>query len=97
MMNVFSFNIIYKQGDEMPADFLSRNAVDAINFNLTSYRCEQDKDKILRGLHLYLLDKSLPANNTLAQLIYQMSQDCFVFNGIIWKHLGVNHQHWSVL
>ncbi len=37
MKNLFSFKIIYKQGSEMPADFLLRNAVYAINFNLPTY------------------------------------------------------------
>ncbi len=83
MMNLFSFVIIYKQVSEMPADFLSRNAVDAINFDLATYAPEQDKDEILRGLCLYLLNKSLPTNGNLAQLVYRMSQDCFVLNGNI--------------
>jgi hypothetical protein len=50
MMNLFSFKVIYKKGDKMPADFLSRNAVDAINFDLGSYAREQNKDDILRSL-----------------------------------------------
>ncbi len=40
MMNVFSFEIIYKKGEEMPADFLSLNAVDAISSNLSDYAQE---------------------------------------------------------
>jgi hypothetical protein len=81
MMNSFSFDIVYKKGDEMPADFLSRNAVDAIQFNLNTYAREQNKDEILRHLRLYLLNKVLPENNKIAQLIYRMSQDCFVLDG----------------
>jgi hypothetical protein len=34
MMNLFSFKIIYKKGDKIPADFLSHNAVDVIKFEL---------------------------------------------------------------
>ncbi len=97
MMNLFSFEVIYKKGDEMPADFLSRNAVDAINFDLSTYAREQNKDDILRHLRLYLLNKVLPENNKLAQLVYKMSQDCFVLDGVIWKRLGANKQHRSVL
>ncbi len=96
-MNQFSFEIIYKQGTEMPADFLSRNAVDSIQFDLPTYAREQDKDEILRGLRLYLLNKSLPTNKTLAQLVHRMSQECFVLNGVVWRRLGANHQHRSVL
>jgi hypothetical protein len=97
MMNQFSFEIIYKQGNEMPADFLSWNAVNSIQFDLPTYAKEQDKDEILRGLRLYLLNKSLPTNKTLAQLIHRMSQECFVLNGVVWRRLGANYQHRSVL
>jgi hypothetical protein len=82
MMNVFSFEIIYKKGEEMPADFLSRNAVDAISSNLSNYAQKQNKDKFLRHLQLYLLNRVLQENKTMAQLVYKMSSDCFVLNGI---------------
>ncbi len=85
MMNLFSFDIIYKQGSEMPADFLSRNAVNAIQFDLSTYAKEQDKDDLLQNLRLYLLNKILPTNATLSQLIYHLTQDCFVLNGVVWK------------
>ncbi len=49
-MNLFSFDIIYQQGSEMPANFLSRNAVDAIQFDLSTYAQEQDKDELLQNL-----------------------------------------------
>jgi hypothetical protein len=97
MMNLFSFEVIYKKGDEMPADFLSRNAIDAIKFDLGTYAREQNKDDILRSLWLYLLNKVLPENNQLAQLVYKMSQDCFVHDVVIWKCHGANQQHRSVL
>ncbi len=97
MRNLFSFKIIYKKGDEMTADFLSHNAVDTIKFDLTSFVQEQNKDKILRNLSLYLLNKVLSENNRIAQLVYKMSQDCFVLNGVIWKHFGPVQQHHSVL
>ncbi len=77
MMNLFSFEIIYKQGSKMLAKCWQIFCqglikVDAIKFDLPTYAQEQDKDQILRGLCLYLLNKSLPTNNTLAQLIHQM-------------------------
>jgi Integrase zinc binding domain len=49
----------------------------------------------LRGLHL--LNKSLPTNKTWAQLVHRMSQECFVLNGVVWRRLGANYQHRSVL
>ena len=85
MMNLFSFEIIYKKGEEMPADFLSRNAVDTISSDLTNFAQEQNKDEILRHIRLYLLNRVLPDNNKIAQLVYKMAQDCFVLNGVVWK------------
>ncbi len=97
MMNLFSFEVIYKKGDEMPADFLSRNVVDAIPFDLSTYEKEQNKGDILSSPQLYLLNKVLPGNNQLAQLVYKRSHDCFVVDGVVWKCLGANQQHHSAL
>ncbi len=96
-MNLFSFEIIYKKGEEMPPDFLSRNAVDAISTDLNSFAQEQNKDEILKHIRLYFLKRVLPANNKIAQLVYKMAHDCFVLNGVVWKRLGSNLQHRSVL
>ncbi len=46
IMNVFSFEIINKKGEEMPANFLSRNAVDAISSDLSSFAHEQNKNEL---------------------------------------------------
>jgi hypothetical protein len=97
MMNLFSFEIIYKKGEEMPADFLSRNAVDAISSDLNNFAQEQNKDEILKHIRLYLLNRVLPDNNKIAQLVHKTAQDCFVLNGVVWKRLGYNLQHRSVL
>jgi hypothetical protein len=85
MMNLFSFEIIYKKGKEMPADFLSRNAVDAISSDLSSFAQEQNKDDLLRHLRLYLLNRVLQENNKIVQLVYKIAHDCFVLNGVVWK------------
>ncbi len=41
-MNLFSFEIIYKKGEEMPTDFLLRNAAAVIGSDLSSYAQEQN-------------------------------------------------------
>jgi hypothetical protein len=64
---------------------------------LTSFAQEQNKDEILRNLRLYLLNKVLPENNKIVQLVFKMSHDCFVLNGVVWKRLGLNQQNRSVL
>ena len=40
-MNTYNFKITYKKGSEMPADFLSRHAVNAISWESTNIRNEQ--------------------------------------------------------
>jgi hypothetical protein len=71
--------------------------MDAISSDLSSYAQEQNKDELPRPLRLYLLNRVLPENKTMAQLVYKMSNDSFVLNGVVWKRLGVNFQHCSVL
>ncbi len=46
---------MYIIGEEMPADFLSRNAVDAISSDLSSFAQEHNNDEVLRHLRPYLL------------------------------------------
>jgi len=46
--------------------------VDAIASDLSAYALEQNKDELLRHLRLYLLNKVLPENKTMAQLVYRM-------------------------
>jgi transposase InsO family protein len=97
MMTSFDFEIIYKKGSEMPADFLSRNAVDAIGLDLKSYSLEQDKDEFLRALRLYLLNRNLPENENLARLVLRTADDCFVQNGVVWKRLDKQHNFRPVM
>ena len=46
-MNTFDFEIIYKKVSEMPADFLSRNVIDAISWNNLELQQEQFKDPLV--------------------------------------------------
>jgi hypothetical protein len=69
----------------MPVDFLPRKAVNAISSDLSSYGQEHNKEDLLRHLQLYILKRVLPENKTMAQLVYKMSNDCFVQNGVVWK------------
>ena len=47
LMNEFDFEICYKKGSEMPADFLRQNAVKAINLDMSSLAQSQDPDPTL--------------------------------------------------
>ena len=87
LMNQFEFEICYKKGDEMPADFLSRNAVDSINLDMTSLAQFQEADETLKSLKTFLLQKQLPEEPKLRNLIYQLSFTCFIEDGVLWMRL----------
>jgi hypothetical protein len=82
-MNKFEFEICYKKGDEMLADFLSRNAVNSINLDMSSLAKLQDDDPTLHCLKLFLLQKLLPDEPHLRNLIYQLSLDSFIEDGVL--------------
>ena len=64
-MLTFDFEIVYKKGSEMPADFLSRNlVVDSISFDEDRIRDEQMLDPRLVALKKLLYSNTLPQYNT---------------------------------
>ena len=46
----WNFNIVYKKGAEMPADYLSRNAVEAIRISGEVVAERQDMDPLLKTI-----------------------------------------------
>ena len=87
LMNEFDFEICYKKGSEMPADFLSRNAVDSIDFDMKSLAQFQDEDEILKLLKIFLLQKQLPFDPAMRNLIFQLSLSSFIEDGVLWTRL----------
>jgi len=87
IMNTFDFKIEYKKGSEMPADFLSRNVVTAIQFNELNLEEEQEKDVFLNHLKQFLLHKRLPEDTHLARLIMHLSNDAFIENNVLWRRV----------
>jgi hypothetical protein len=49
-MNTFDFEIIYKKGSEMPADYLSRNLISAISWNSEELLQSQTADPLIKAL-----------------------------------------------
>ncbi len=56
-MNSYDFEIIYKKGSKMPADFLSRNVIDSISWNNQQMQQEQTKDPIIKADHFQTCTK----------------------------------------
>ncbi len=56
-MNTFDFDIVYRKGSEMPADYLSRNLVAAISWDPAELQNAQNADPLIKALKNFLLRK----------------------------------------
>ncbi len=86
-MNSFNFEIVYKKGSEMPADFLSRNVIDSISWNNQQMQQEQNKDTITKALKAYLLNRELPDDPKCQSEVRNFANDCFIDNDIVWRRI----------
>jgi hypothetical protein len=60
IMNTYDFDIVYKKGSEMPADYLPRNLVAAISWDAADLQQAQNADPLIKALKNFLLNKELP-------------------------------------
>ena len=82
----FDFEIVYKKGSEMPADFLSRNVVNAISTK--DLRSGQKDDPKLRALYEFLIAGHIPdTNSELYRFVKMYQGDSFVEDGLLWRRL----------
>ena len=86
-MNSFDFEIVYKKGSEMPADFLSRNVIDAISWDNLELQTAQDNDPLIKNLKNYLLNRELPSDQKHQTTVRHFANDCFVDNDIVWRRI----------
>ena len=86
-MNTYDFEIVYKKGSEMPADFLSRNVVESIEQEPDSIAHQQDLDETTSTIKQFLLNRIIPNSEHLQKIIKLHASDCFVENNILWKRL----------
>jgi len=86
-MNTFDFEIIYKKGSEMPADYLSRNLVSAISWNSEDLLQAQAADPLIKALKSFLLNAELPHDPKCQALVKLFSNDCFVEDGLVWRRI----------
>ena len=86
-MNEFDFEIVYKEGKEIPADFLSRNVVNAISFEGKELKEEQDNDPFIKALKAYLLHKELPKDPQCERLVRHFSTECFLEDDVLWRRI----------
>jgi len=86
-MGRYNFEIIYKKGSEMPADYLSRNVVNAISWDNDELAKAQEGDPCIRALRDFLLNKQLPRDETCQRVVKHFADDCFVEDGLVWKRV----------
>jgi hypothetical protein len=94
----WDFEIKYKKGIEMPADYLSRNVVEAIDMSNEDLAEMQNQDKFCVSLK-HLLNK-LPVEKEYSKLVPQMtklSHSCFIENGVLWKRITRHHGQHTVV
>ena len=87
MMNRFDFEIFYKKGSEMPADYLSRNVVAAIGWERETLAKAQDQDNLVKALKAFLLNRELPSDEKCQRLVRHLADSCFVENDLVWKRV----------
>ena len=87
MMNRFDFEIFYKKGSEMPADYLSRNVVAAVSWETEELAKAQDQDNLIKALKAFLLNNELPADDQCQRLVRHLADSCFIENNLVWKRV----------
>jgi hypothetical protein len=86
-MNTFDFEIMYKKGSEMPADYLSHNLVSAISWDSAELLQAQTANPLIKALKNFLLNKELPHDPKCQSLIKLFSNDCFIEDGLVWRRI----------
>ena len=91
-MTDYDFIIKYKKGEEMPADFLSRNVCEEIDVFASDLPRLQQEDKLVRALRNFLKEKIMPDDATARdkQTIERVSKECFLENDILWRRMDKN-------
>jgi hypothetical protein len=83
-INTFDFEIIYKKGSEMLADYLSRNLISAISWNSEELL---QADPLIKALKGFLLNKELPHDPKCQALVKLFANDCFIEDGLVWRRI----------
>ena len=96
-MNTYNFQMVYKKGEEMPADYLSRHVVASMSWSELELASEQEADDTLNQVKRFLVSQELPQDRGLQNVIRRHAEGCFIEDGIIWKKLPRQEQPVAVL
>ena len=89
-MNEYDFEIKYKKGSEMPADFLSRNVLCEIDLFQPDLPNLQKQDAFCAAVINYLKNGLLPTENRKMLFVEKIAKECFIERDILWRRLKRN-------
>ena len=89
-MNEFDFEIKYKKGSEMPADFLSRNVLCEIDLFMPDLPNLQKQDAFCAAVINYLKNGILPIEKNKQTFVEKIAKECFIEKEILWRRLKRN-------
>ena len=88
----YNFDIKYKKGSEMPADFLSRNAIDAVGIFDQNWITAQEQDKYCEIVKQHMAMKK---DCKCKQL--EVAKSCFMDSGLLWRRINRHSRQRTVL
>lgn len=91
-MNTYNFQMIFKKGEQMPADNLSCHVVACLVWPELELASEQEADEILSQIKSFLASQELPQG-----VIRRHAEGCFIEDGLIWKKVPCQDQPDTVL
>ena len=81
----YKFDIKYKKGSKIPADFLSPNAVEAVGIFDDNWILAQEQDEYCQIIKQHKENKKTCHCSQL-----EISKSCFMENGLLWRQI---HRH----
>ena len=77
------YNVVikYKKLNEMPANFLSRNAIDAVGIFSDNWKLKQEQDEFCQSIkkHMHTHKQTCSCKHL------EIADSCFTDGGILWK------------
>ncbi|MGL6005418.1 reverse transcriptase domain-containing protein, partial [Aeromonas sobria] len=89
-MLYYNFEIVYKKGSEMPADFLSRNVITSISpqISTSDLILLQDNDPLISALKTFLSTGQLSPDKNIQEEVRFYAKDSFILDNILWRRLA---------
>ena len=91
-MSKFDFEIVCKERQEIPADFVSRKVVNAISFEGEWLKEEQENIPFIKALKAYLPHKELPKDPQYERMVRHCSTECFLEDDVLWRRIKRSHE-----